>query len=218
VLSEKWLINRIELFKKFAIPSVANQINTNFTWIIILNEKTPYRFKQEITELCKDHVILYSVHNKWKIVFNDFLKTLENKEYQIQTRFDSDDAIHKDFINDIQKQFNSKKIVIDIPIGYVHYLNNVFYSNLKLNQFVTLIKRTNDPTTIYSSDHNKVDQLASIVNINKRLWLASIHSMNAAMVINAYTDLNFKRDIKEIYRQIKEINQHQISKDFGIEI
>jgi hypothetical protein len=215
-LDPEWISARLDLFEKFAIPSVDNQVNKNFTWFVIVNEDTDEESKKRIESLY-DYKVVYVDDYWWRKSFYPVLNELTTNDYMIQTRFDSDDAIHKDFIDEIQKIFSKKTVIVDIPNGYAHYYGSVIYGYLKLNQFTSLIKRSDDNNNIYDVGHDSLDKIAPVVTIeDKRLWLATIHELNTAMVANTYTDLDFKRDVIKIHKQIQEINKEQLSKDFGI--
>ena len=40
IAPKKWMKNRIELFKRYCVPSIRNQSCRNFTWLIVLDPET----------------------------------------------------------------------------------------------------------------------------------------------------------------------------------
>ena len=55
VLSEAWLNNRFELFKTYCLPSVKQQTNQNFTWLVCFDSETPTFYKDEIAKIAKSY-------------------------------------------------------------------------------------------------------------------------------------------------------------------
>jgi len=51
VLTEEWLTQRLELFQKYCYPSVMNQKNNNFLWVILFDVNTPKGFRKNIEKL-----------------------------------------------------------------------------------------------------------------------------------------------------------------------
>ena len=42
---EEWLNNRIKLFEKFCLPSIMNQTNKNFKWLLFIDKNLSKRCK-----------------------------------------------------------------------------------------------------------------------------------------------------------------------------
>ena len=114
VLTEKWLEERFELFEKYCFPSVTNQKNKNFYWLIFFDIDTPTAFREKTKQLL-------SSHNNFKALYIDGIKSLNNSlienilenldesdDFIITTRLDNDDSIHKDFIDTIQNKTKKK--------------------------------------------------------------------------------------------------------------
>ena len=55
-INNLWLDHRYELFSKYCYPSVINQSNQNFIWLIFLNSDTQEDYKKKISELVQKHL------------------------------------------------------------------------------------------------------------------------------------------------------------------
>ena len=104
VLSETWLTNRFELFKTYCLPSVKQQTNQNFKWLVCFDSETPDVFKAAINQMAA------SYSNFQPLYIDGFTDALEaitktitsylsaSDTHIITTRLDNDDAVHKLFI------------------------------------------------------------------------------------------------------------------------
>ncbi|WP_417558562.1 glycosyltransferase [Mesoflavibacter zeaxanthinifaciens] len=155
VLTDEWLEERFELFEKYCYPSVINQKNKNFYWVIFFDIDTPKIFKGRIENLIRNHDfidILYIDGIKaMNHSFNQYiLEKLENtKDFIITSRLDNDDAIHQDFVGTIQKLAIPKnETVIDLRKGYqMDISENVYeYRNYlnSFNPFISFIEVRNN--------------------------------------------------------------------------
>jgi hypothetical protein len=54
-LTEKWLSHRFDLFEKFCYPSVRNQKNQGFRWLVFFDINTPTPYKERISDLAREY-------------------------------------------------------------------------------------------------------------------------------------------------------------------
>ena len=47
----EWLEQRFRLFEQFTLPSVLNQTDKNFKWIVLFCSETPIKYKSRIDEI-----------------------------------------------------------------------------------------------------------------------------------------------------------------------
>lgn len=153
-----WMDHRLKLFEKYCIPSVKNQSNKKFNWLVVFDEKTPSRFKNRIERYSDDCglVPLYSGGTCPTFAMNGLecrervLKYItnelnENTQYIITTRIDNDDAIHSEFIRSVQECVPSKALTGPGPcLRLVHRLvpfGPLSNSNLLLIQFHRCVRK-----------------------------------------------------------------------------
>lgn len=139
--SDKWLRERISYFKKYTIPSLQNQTNKNFIHWISFAEGT--RFCGEVLKLHDylksiDYPFIFTFqgqpywddkdrysNEKIPVGTNPTLKRrleaslsviekyTKGKEYVYFTVLDSDDMLHRDFIENVQKiPFKERRVVV----------------------------------------------------------------------------------------------------------
>lgn len=202
LLTDEWMEDRMWLFENFCFPSVTAQTNQNFRWILYLDTTTTDKYKQRIQDLVAgfDNIQLFYIDGMPS--FSPEAKKLiaeksASKPYIITTRIDNDDCIHKNFINEIQQEFNSQPYqVIDIINGYSLQIKPNFMLGKKdhiFNPFISLIEKNTDPKTIWSNDHTMWKKEKNITQIkNKRLWLSIIHEKNKVNEFNGYGNVNWQ--------------------------
>lgn len=191
ILSEKWLAHRFELFETYCLPSVKQQTNQNFIWLVCFDTQTPLAFQQRISELSIAYPNFKPIyingnlhfHEAIKKSINSFLK--ENNTHIITTRLDNDDAIHKDFISSIQKAFQPKDgLVIDLVKGFQLIKKKspkddaIRQMNSEFNPFVSVIENKANYKTVLSRTHQLWETQPHIKLSNKRLWMQVIHEQN----------------------------------------
>ena len=152
VLTDKWMDKRMEIFKKYCLPSVLNQSSKKFSWMIYIDSDTKEKYKKQFERLSKlnSHIIIKKV-SSYKEFQNNYCRDLINLttanecSHLITTRLDNDDIIHKDFILKIQEQFDYQEYmaVNFLKILMINPTNN---NRLNIdyqfsNHFISLIER-----------------------------------------------------------------------------
>ena len=187
VLTEEWLKNRFILFERFCIPSVQNQTNQHFTWLVFFDENTPQEYKQKITEYTR------MLSNFIPVFINgmrEFLPSIQKEikksssEYIITSRMDNDDSISKFYTEEIQKKFNRQNfLALDFSDGYTLQIKpqiKIGYRLQVYNPFITLIEKNDNPQSVWSKQtHGSWKKEKNVKRIqNKRVWMSVIHLEN----------------------------------------
>jgi hypothetical protein len=201
LLTREWMTHRIGLFSNFCLPSVANQTNKNFSWLLFFDSTTDADFKEELELLLKPHVHFKAFFIDGMDAFHSSIKTFidddsKDSPYVITSRIDNDDCIHKDYIKTIQEQFQSQDFMaIDILKGYSLQISPDIMLGKKehiFNPFISLIEKNNSPKTVWFSDHNMWKKESRRIEIaNKRLWMSIIHEKNKVNEFDGYDKVNW---------------------------
>ena len=168
----KWTRNRIDLFRKFCLPSMINQTCKDFTWLLFFDSETPPEFDGFIESL-KSHKFIeicrsYGINDFYAGYFDEINKRLtENAGWIITTRIDNDDVLHRDAVKTIQLNFEEKhKYLISLASGYIlntadNRMSHYFYP---MSPFISLIENTgNSPSGVFEKGHTKWDELRLFV-------------------------------------------------------
>src|SRR5687768_2976076 len=98
-----WLTDRLHLFLKYCVPSVLEQVNKNFTWLIYLDHHTPRSILDQINFLCESAISTELIFiDDYSNLLKDLKEKIKqaNSPYVITSRLDNDDIISRSFIND----------------------------------------------------------------------------------------------------------------------
>ncbi len=189
-LSEEWLDKRFKIFESYCLPSVINQTNKNFIWLVCFDIDTPEIYHTIIKNL--EHTI-----SNFAPVFVDGFGELENTiqeviqeklspndDFIITTRIDNDDIIHQDFISTIQSSYVAKhNTLIDLELGYQLILDSNITSirefKLPYNPFLSLVESSSNFNTIISKEHRYWKSLPDIKKYKHQpLWIQVVHDQN----------------------------------------
>lgn len=189
VSTDEWMWHRIGLFKKFALPSIMGQTCQNFTWLVLLDRRTPDDFKQKLENIGYENIkFIYSnpPNKPW-------LDNIEQGQYElITTRVDNDDALHRDTIKTVQNRWRQqrhtqkKPWVMVFPYGYILDLlsRQIFVMEYWLNNCPTAVEDSTCARTIWQWEHCCIPRQVSKNYIkDKPYWLQVIHSQNLRNVM-----------------------------------
>lgn len=212
--TKAWCESRFNTLKNFTYPSVMNQTNRNFEWLIFLDRKnTDANIAKEFENLKnitiiyienqepfnKDHIIRYLVSHK------------KLKDKLITSGLDSDDCIQKNYIEEIQKLVDSSQstFYIEPYDGLRYQLNNQIYWDVTWpnNPFLSVVEPVNKyhnlKTCKFTYYHYNVAKAIGLdkkvrVQFDQPLWLQILHNDNIASFID--TESKLKRQDSKFNR------------------
>jgi hypothetical protein len=196
VKSRKWINQRLHILKNLTHPSIMNQTNKNFEWIIFSNEKyLNKKQKKELEKLNNEYCINIfkeDISRNWANYSLDYInnQNIKKNEIIITTRLDSDDLLSNTFVESIQNYFNSSETkipyVLNFTCGYVfNYKNKNFKvrKQTKPNMFSTVISKKNDnlinkENIVLGCKHNSLRYHYKVIQLKGKNWLQLIHGNN----------------------------------------
>lgn len=207
LLDDQWMMERMELFKNYCLPSVINQSNKNFKWLIYFDNTTSEQFKREIS-LLTDHVQNIEVlYIDGMPAFNDSIKNYvsqfaNSEPYIITSRIDNDDCININFINEVQKTFKKQDfLAVDFYKGYTLQTSPKMILGKKdhiFNPFISLIEKNENPKTVWHYAHNMWKKEPRVIHVNnKRIWMSIIHEKNKVNEFYGYGNVDWNIISKE---------------------
>lgn len=220
LLTDEWMEDRMWFFENFCFPSVAGQSNKDFTWLIFFDITTPEKYRKQAAQLAAGHPNIELHYIDGMPAFYPSIKEIvtersASKPYLITSRIDNDDAIHKDFIAEVQKKFNKQDYrAIDIVTGYSLQIKPSVMLGKKehiFNPFISLIEKNDDPKTVWANDHHLWKKETRVTQVfHKRLWIAVIHEKNKVNNFNGYDNVKWE-DLMADFVLSDEANQFVIA-------
>lgn len=189
-LDEEWLETRLHLFKSYCLPSVTNQSCRSFTWLLLMDHETPTAAKLGVLSEVKKSGLAFEMvetnGNEWEKNLQGFVRQ-RNDSHLITTRLDSDDAIHRLFIETVQREFSGGSDIVlafyygltmIIPEGTINEKNNM------TNPFISKFEKADDVKTVFDGSshfHLQMKYLTKLASL-RQAWLQVIHGGNAKSV------------------------------------
>lgn len=183
--ADAWMKHRIELFKRFCLPSVTGQTCQDFTWLIFFDPNTPKSYFRSLEHLSsyKNFIPIFGGGFKKAILRHLAPET----GFIITTRLDNDDALHVSAIHQIQNHFHfQNRLALNFPLGYRLANNRLFLVKHHSNPFLSLIEQVHrdalgnpEVFTVMAQKHGEISKLAPLRQLlAKPMWLQVIHGRN----------------------------------------
>ncbi|MBE9141525.1 hypothetical protein IQ254_30785, partial [Nodosilinea sp. LEGE 07088] len=187
-----WLARRFDLFSQFCFPSVSQQSNQNFKWLVFFDSDTPDEFKQIITSYVEQWSNFIPVYLDFPLPYGEFPDDArqvvrryipESCEYLITTWLDNDDAIHKDYVQMIQDNFHQQDSeTINFFFGYQLSKGKLYFDFELANHFISLIEKYNPDSfnTCLCRPHKELYEVCKSAKkiFCKPVWIEVVHGSN----------------------------------------
>ena len=187
-----WLEKRFKLFDQYCFPSVSSQSNQNFQWLVFFDVDTPEPFKQKIAEYSKKWTNFIPVYLDCPLPYGQFPDEVRNVvrnyipndcEYLITTWLDNDDAIHKDYVQMIQDNFDRQDgETLNFFFGYQLAEGKLYFDFELANHFISLIEKYNPETfnTCLCRPHKELYAVCKSAKkvFCKPVWIEVVHGSN----------------------------------------
>ncbi|MBN1599351.1 MAG: hypothetical protein JW894_13745 [Bacteroidales bacterium] len=204
-----WLDHRIELFQEYCLPSVINQSNKDFTWLIYLDSETTHEYRQKIENLTNGYSLikLRYADNYGEFIAKHTSDIIHikspDKEYIITSRIDNDDVVHFNYIDTVQKQFENQEFMAVNFIKTYHYKiiqPEKLYLNYRFsNQFISIIEKIKNRTLhgCYARGDRFWNKKGEIIQISKGIFcMELIHEKNLLNNLNGFP-VAVKKDLND---------------------
>jgi hypothetical protein len=195
VLDDAWMHNRLDLFRRYCVPGIANQTNKNFTWIIYVDTLTSPVFLTQIHQAVH-HLpnTVISPVSHFEALMTDLRHLLSTAPtpFVISSRVDNDDSLGPAYIHEVQKHFVMQdKQIINFLKGVLYDAHRCILTEIRqshLNHYGSLIEElqpANELLTIMGYPHGRPPAGSTVTDIDLRFaWLKIIHERNMVSKTN----------------------------------
>ena len=196
-LDENYLDKRFKLFDQYTFPSINAQTDTDFTWYLLMNDKTPQKYKDMMQDYCSKAnmkmVLVYTDLNSNEYKVKDVMKSYVDEiktDWLLSCRCDNDDILSKFYIEKMKEQFRPvNNMYIDFIRGYnlnaiTQELNAFKNRSCHFLGYVENLHKQKE--TVLNYDHSLVKQNGWVRRLDNKkypLWCEVVHDTN---MINSF--------------------------------
>jgi hypothetical protein len=195
-IMDAWLTKRFALFERFCLPSVRTQSTKDFTWLLLLDKRTPRpwlsRLTRNVAELSSPVIVLTLTRYSERRIREQIQKLASNVDVIITTRLDNDDAIARTFLGKVveicRKLTHDRHYVINFRYGcQIHKSGLYLFAPSYLNPFISLLSPVSNLRTVYHAGHQDMGAVGTVINIGSGeeenaeiMWMQVLHSSNVS--------------------------------------
>lgn len=193
-----WSVRRLSIFKEICLPSVINQSERKFHWLILcdsMQSDIATALEEVVKKISFAHIVRCDrnpdpVAEIKKRVIN-FCSDLNLSPDSLvcTARLDCDDGINREYVNNIniyaRSYFSNENAETPVCFSYCYgtqLKDDVFYAlSYPHNPFISLIERFSPSMeTVYAANHGFIDKLApvSIMHTRQPMWIQVVHGRN----------------------------------------
>ncbi|MEV4666443.1 glycosyltransferase [Microbacterium sp. LWO12-1.2] len=187
VVDDDWLFYRWAFFCDALASSVARQTVRTFQWLVFFDVETPAWLREEIDALSPGLFTPVYVSSWSSLIAQQAVAEVASAPYLITTRIDSDDAIARQFVADVQSHFDHQEsLYINLLCGIqVERTGEVYRYDEPSNPFISYVEKRVEhglPRTVfYSLRHVMSRANADVLNVvGAPRWMQIIHGSNIA--------------------------------------
>ncbi len=204
---EEWMEHRMKLFNEITLESVMLQTETNFTWLLSFDKKTPRKIMNFYNGFPRIRIIEDWYPPDYLRMLHSYKRSpIKDGDWIITTRLDNDDYIAPTFIEKVQSQFDETFKIVDTDGRQLDLATGKLYTTERKtcnSPFISLIEQVGTPwksickdpaereianknlaknkiQTVYFCSHSKMEWHFPAVKINEPLYRMVIHDRNAA--------------------------------------
>jgi hypothetical protein len=203
ICDDNWHQHRFSLFYNYCLPSVLNQTNSEFLWIILFNKSLREKYRSFIEDvqyqINRVHFLYVRPGQDYREELFKFINNEIKTEVLITTRVDNDDIISIGYIKEIQDVFQNfinneacLPCLVNAGNGYQAELNFPYrivnVEGYSYSPFLSLISDKNNEgyfNTVVDKSHHLWDNSIATIEIGKKAWIQIIHQNNLSNHISS---------------------------------
>lgn len=188
---EAWLRARVDLFERFTLPSMRAQTSPPDRWLVYCHSLagSPEWFRErtatwDIPWLEPVWLPTLDQAELTETVFGRLPP--EGAEHVITARLDNDDAVARDFCQQIRAAARREREFINFPSGAQYADGKVYRRADPLSPFLAFVEPAKpDLSTVFITRHDRASDVAPVRQIATHpMWMAVIHGGNLVQQVS----------------------------------
>ncbi|MFI9009389.1 glycosyltransferase [Actinosynnema sp. NPDC053489] len=180
---EGWLTERVALFERYCLPSVAAQTSSDFRWLIYFDPESPRWLKDRIEAHGDAYTPVFRTQVSREELIEDISKLFPVRgEHLITTNLDNDDGLAADFVARLQADRpTGRRTALYLANGLVKSPTGLFAHHDPDNAFASMRESWDAPVTCWADWHNRLHRHAEVVSLGGPPgWLQVVHGGNVS--------------------------------------
>lgn len=180
-----WLRTRIELFRRFCLPSVLGQTRQDFKWIIYLDPQSPQWLVSVMDDL--NHRGTFTPIYRAEVGRSELLGDLRSvsggtHRELLTTNLDNDDGLAADFVERLQAAGSAgTRSALYLTNGLITSGNALYLRRDRSNAFCSVREDWEAARTCWSDWHNLLGQSMNVRELaGAPAWLQVVHDSNVS--------------------------------------
>jgi hypothetical protein len=217
---EGWLRDRMGLFEKYCLPSIRNQSDKNFRWIIYFDPESPQWLMDRIREINTDGV--FSPVFRAEVMGSELIEDIDRvvgqrKRYLLTTNLDNDDGLAADFVSRIRTVAPSDgSVAVYLTQGLIRSGDATYLHTDPDNAFCSVLAPWSEPKTCWADWHNLLGQSMPVVRLGgPPAWLQVVHGSNVSNRVHGrrVSPVSYARHFPGLLEDISQTTRAQLLKD-----
>ncbi len=188
--SEEWLRYRLAFFYDACYSSVCQQLDAEFEWLVLFDDRCPEGFRADVETLAKGVFTPVWTHEAFRRdTFAPLVEAIAHQPFLITTRIDSDDAIATDFMAAVQRQFDHQELLfVNFSRGVqIDRSGAVYLCDQLSSPFLSLIEKRSEgrpPLTVFGPKHARARRSGPLREVRSRpMWAQVVHGSNLSNIV-----------------------------------
>jgi hypothetical protein len=186
---DEWLRHRLRYFEKICIESIKSQTVQDFEWLVYFDAERDQWFEDEVYRLAADTFTPVWVEGRFSP--QDCAADIgarASKKWVITTRVDNDDALARDFVEQVQGCFAGVTEFVNFTSGLqLTDDGRAYHRSDPSNAFISLIEPVTDGPLmgVYVAWHDRVSAYAPVRQVTTHpMWVQMVHGKNIANALH----------------------------------
>jgi hypothetical protein len=201
------LRRRMELFRRFTLPSLIAQTDQDFKAAILIGEKMPIEFRKELEDMLAPHAFAKIValppmeHYKATQAALAAIPTQQDTSHIATFRLDDDDAIHIEMIQRIrnlaegllQMREDERPFVIGFMHGHFMSLEGDLAvvsrvtERTPLGVGLTMVAPVASPVNIFVQNNHRsiAEKFDTYTDASRPMFIRTVHDLNDSGAVNS---------------------------------
>ena len=184
--SDDWLRDRLDLFRRYAVPSVCAQNVWPDGWLVFCSQLSDW-LQHELDQIQQDVPFLKAVSIDGELTLEAARSAVRSEvpkgaEKLTTTRLDSDDAISQGYLEAVRiaaQRANSE--FLNATHGLQLHKGRLYHRSDPSNAFISFVEPAESPKTVFVGGHHELAQFGLIRQFGGRaMWLQVVHGGNVS--------------------------------------